>query len=171
MSRASARPGARSTKSTKPVATARLASSAGRLVACAALGIAVFAAAMAVVAWQVAVLVGWDATGIAFVGWVFWSVRGKDGAATKALVAREDSSRAAADVVLVSASLGTLIAMAAGKTRCPGARHARGRPAADARRAVATGFVDLVERAPGRAEAPLNGTGGRAAPAGDRGSR
>jgi uncharacterized membrane protein len=50
---------------------------------------------------------------LVFVVWVFLSVRGSDAAATESRATREDSSRAAADVVLVSAGIGNLIGVGA----------------------------------------------------------
>lgn len=95
-----------------PLATGTT-SAVGRLLSCAALGLVAFAVAMVLAPWQVGVLVGWDATGLAFVVWVFLSVRGRDAAATEALATREDSSRTVADMVLISAGLANLVGVGA----------------------------------------------------------
>ena len=92
---------------------AHTTSAARRVLSCAALGLAAFGAAMVVAPWQVAELVGWDATGTVFIVWVFLSVRGKDSAATEHLATREDNSRAAADLVLLSAGLANLVGVGA----------------------------------------------------------
>jgi uncharacterized membrane protein len=92
---------------------ARTTSAGRRVLSCATLGFVAFGIAMALAPWQVAVLLGWDTTGMAFVGWVFLSIRGKDGAATACLATREDNSRAIADAVLISAGLATLIGVGA----------------------------------------------------------
>jgi uncharacterized membrane protein len=102
-----------------PIASG-IASAGRRVLTCAALGLVAFGAAILVAPWQVAVLLGWDATGMAFVIWVFLLVRGKDGAATEALATREDSSRAAADVVLISAGLANLIGVGAALLKAAG---------------------------------------------------
>lgn len=60
-------------------------------------------------AWQVAVLTGWDIAAAAFVGWAVAAVSRRDSAATKALAAREDDSRAAAEVVVICAGVVSLI--------------------------------------------------------------
>jgi len=96
-----------------PPRRAGITTAAGRLLSCAALGVVAFGVAMALSPWQIAVLVGWDATGVPFVVWVFLSVRGRDAAATKSLATREDSSRAVADVVLISAGLANLVGVGA----------------------------------------------------------
>jgi uncharacterized membrane protein len=59
--------------------------------------------------WQVSILAGWDTTALAFVGLVWLVVRGKDSAATEAHAAREDNSRASADLVLIAASVASLV--------------------------------------------------------------
>jgi len=84
-------------------------SARGRIAACAGAGLAVFAVAMAVTPWQVAVLVGWDVMAVSWVGWVGASVLGKDSADTRRLATAEDDSRAAADALLVFASVASLV--------------------------------------------------------------
>ena len=93
--------------------TSRRVSAVRRVLTCAILGAAAFAGSMVLAPWQVAVLIGWDATGLAYVTWVVLTVRSKDSAATKALATREDGSRAAADALLISAGLANLIGVGA----------------------------------------------------------
>jgi uncharacterized membrane protein len=66
------------------------------------------------VPWQVAILLGWDAMAASFVVTVAREAWGRDAADTAALATREDDSRAAADVLLVSASAVSLVAVAFG---------------------------------------------------------
>jgi hypothetical protein len=68
-----------------------------------------FAVAIVLTPWQVADLVGWDVTAALFVGSVLVSTRGKDPAQTKAMAIMEDSSRVAADGILIGASVASLI--------------------------------------------------------------
>ena len=85
-----------------------------RLVTCAAIGLVVFAALTAFVPWQVSVLGGWDATALAFILVVSLVVWGKDSNATHALATREDDSRASADIVLIAASVASLVGVGFG---------------------------------------------------------
>jgi uncharacterized membrane protein len=80
-----------------------------RIGICVAVGLGVVAALVAFTPWQVSVLGGWDATALAFVAVVWFEVRGKDSAATEALATREDDSRTAADLVLIAASIASLV--------------------------------------------------------------
>ena len=75
-------------------------------------GILVFGLASLLIPWQLAALIGWSATAAAFVASVWFSVGRMDGAATAAFATVEDDSRAAADVVLISASGASLLAVA-----------------------------------------------------------
>jgi len=77
-----------------------------------ATGVVAFAVAMAMLPWQVASLTGWDVTALVFVVWVWLSVWRVDGAMTERLAMREDDSRAAADVVVVAASVASLVGVA-----------------------------------------------------------
>jgi uncharacterized membrane protein len=87
-------------------------SARSRLGLCAVGGLVSFAIAMALTPWQVATLIGWDITAAAWVGWVGFSVLNKDSTATQRLATAEDDSRAVADVLLVSASLASLVGVA-----------------------------------------------------------
>ena len=75
------------------------------------MGLAVAAAARALVSWQADLLVGWDTMAAVFMVSVWWSIRGKDAVATSLLATREDASRAAADLMLLGASAGSLAAI------------------------------------------------------------
>jgi uncharacterized membrane protein len=80
-----------------------------RLAACVVVGLGVFAGLVTFTPWQVSVLGGWDATALAFVVVVWLAVRGKDSATTEALATREDDSRTSADLVLIAASVASLV--------------------------------------------------------------
>jgi uncharacterized membrane protein len=72
-------------------------------------GLIVAGAAMSVAAWQVAALMGWDATALVVVGWALPVIVRCDSPATAALAMREDDSRVAADAVIVAAGLASLV--------------------------------------------------------------
>jgi uncharacterized membrane protein len=84
-------------------------SARSRVGVCAVGGLLSFAVAMVLTPWQVATLIGWDITALAWVGWVGFSVLNKDSVDTRRLATTEDDSRTAADALLVSASLASLI--------------------------------------------------------------
>ncbi len=94
-----------------------------RVAACAVGGLAVFGLASALAPWQVATLAGWDSMAIAWVTWVAISVLGKDSAETRRLATREDNSRAAADSVLLFATVASLVGVTLALLK---AAHARG---------------------------------------------
>jgi uncharacterized membrane protein len=73
-----------------------------------ALGIAVFAMVLVRAPWQLAMLAGWGTAAATVVVWILTIILSKDSQATARLATREDDSRAAADVLLVSASLASL---------------------------------------------------------------
>lgn len=81
---------------------------ARRVTVAGAAGALAFAASVGFVPWQVAVLAGWDAAAAIYIAWVWWGLRRKDAAITRRLATAEDSSRAAADIVLISASVANL---------------------------------------------------------------
>jgi uncharacterized membrane protein len=82
-----------------------------RVLGSAAAGLAVAAAASAAVPWQADLLIGWDTAAAVFMISVWSSVRGKDAVVTAQLATREDTSRAAADLMLLGASAGSLAAV------------------------------------------------------------
>ena len=83
-----------------------------RLAVCVAIGLVAAAPLAVFTPWQVSVLGGWDATAFAFIFIVWLGVRGKDSAATEALATREDDSRTAADLILIAASVASLVGVA-----------------------------------------------------------
>jgi uncharacterized membrane protein len=85
-------------------------SSAGkRVVAAFAIGVIASAVAAFLTAWQVAVLIGWDAAAIVFLAWVFLAVHSLGGDATASHATSEDPSRAAAELILIFASAASLV--------------------------------------------------------------
>jgi uncharacterized membrane protein len=72
-------------------------------------GVVTFAAVYAFVPWQLAVLGGWTVAAALMVAWVMAAVLPLDGAQTAALATREDNSRLLADVLLVAASVASLV--------------------------------------------------------------
>lgn len=77
-------------------------------------GLAVFGIAALFAAWQVAVLAGWSAAGLVFVVWAVSALWALDDQRTAEVATREDSSRALADVLLLSAATGSLVAIGVG---------------------------------------------------------
>jgi uncharacterized membrane protein len=59
-------------------------------------------------------MVSWDTTAVIVVTWVFGVVWRKDSTATRHLATREDDSRTASELVLVSASLASLVSVGLG---------------------------------------------------------
>lgn len=80
-----------------------------RLGLCLAIGLVASVPAIILTPWQVAELVGWDATAAAFIASVYLNTRGKDPAKTKAMATHEDDSRFAAELILVCACLASLV--------------------------------------------------------------
>ena len=82
-----------------------------------AAGVVAFAVAFVLSEWQVATLAGWDTTAAIFIAIIFAGVRKKSSAATKELALQEDDSRAAADAILIGASVFSLyVALTIGMT-------------------------------------------------------
>jgi uncharacterized membrane protein len=87
--------------------------SAGRRVTIAfAAGLVTALALARFTSWQVDTILAWDAAAVVFVVWVWAEISGLDAAATRAIATREDGSRLAADLVLVSASVVSLVGVA-----------------------------------------------------------
>jgi uncharacterized membrane protein len=74
-----------------------------------AAGIAAFAIAWVATPWQAAALVGWNVAATAFIAWIWFTVAGMDAAATAKHAAIEDLSRSTADLILILASVVSLI--------------------------------------------------------------
>jgi uncharacterized membrane protein len=92
----------------------RFALARTRMAVAAVAGLVVFAVLILLTAWQVAVLSGWSATGLVFAGWTIsslWTLNADD---TRQVATREDSSRAVADVLLLSAETAGLAAIGLG---------------------------------------------------------
>jgi uncharacterized membrane protein len=73
--------------------------------------IAAGAAAVLGATWSVAVLLGWDTLTLIFLVWVWKTIITRDAKATERLALAEDDSRAAADAVIIGASLASLVAI------------------------------------------------------------
>ncbi len=97
----------------RPTATAH-ARAGERLLAAAAAGAAVSASTMAFTPWQLAVLGGWDAASAVAIIWVFVATATKTSAKTAGMATTEDDSRAAADVLIMSAAVASLVAVGFG---------------------------------------------------------
>jgi uncharacterized membrane protein len=85
-----------------------------RVLVSGAVGLGVGAVASFLVPWQAAVLLGWVGTAASNVGMVLQQTWRLDGPATEALATREDDSRVAMDILLVSASVVSLVAVGLG---------------------------------------------------------
>ena len=72
-------------------------------------GIAAFAIAWLATPWQAAALIGWNFAATVFIAWIWFMVAGMDGAATAKHAATEDLSRPTADLVLILASVASLV--------------------------------------------------------------
>jgi len=83
----------------------------GRLVVVGAFGIAVGIVGAFVSPWQVAVLLGWSAGALAYLGSIWWTIWPMDAATTRAHVRAEDPSRAVAGSIVVGAALASLAAV------------------------------------------------------------
>ena len=83
-----------------------------RLAVSVAAGIVVSTAVAFASPWEVAVLVGWDAALAVYVAWIWASVGHLDAQATQRVAGSEDLSHAAAELVLIAASVMNLVAVA-----------------------------------------------------------
>ena len=72
-------------------------------------GVAAFGVAWLATPWQAAVLIGWNVAATVFIAWVWFTVAGMDGEATARHAAIEDLSRPTADVILIIASVASLV--------------------------------------------------------------
>jgi uncharacterized membrane protein len=68
-------------------------------------------AALVGASWSLSVLIGWDTATLVFLGWVWTTILSKDARATERLALAEDDSRAAADAVILGASVVSLVAI------------------------------------------------------------
>jgi uncharacterized membrane protein len=102
----------------------RFALARTRLAVALGTGAVVFAVAMALTAWQVAVLAGWSAVGLVFAGWTISSLWTLDAADTSEVATREDSSRAVSDLILLLAETASLVAVGAGLAKAGSSKGA-----------------------------------------------
>jgi uncharacterized membrane protein len=91
---------------------ARGVSAARRVVVAFAGGLSVGISLAWFTPWQVASVLAWDVAAAIFVVWVWVEIRGRDAAGTRAIATREDNSRLGADLVLISASVVSLVGVA-----------------------------------------------------------
>ncbi len=82
------------------------------LVGCGAAVVAAGIAAAEQASWSVVTLIAFDVGAIVYVVWVWVTIAGSDAAATERIARAEDSSRAAAETVLVGAGAASLVAVA-----------------------------------------------------------
>jgi uncharacterized membrane protein len=68
-----------------------------------------FGLAVLAMPWQIAALTGWNVSAAVYIAWVWLSIGRMDGAATSEVATIEDESRPAADVILLGASLASLL--------------------------------------------------------------
>ena len=74
-----------------------------------AFGIVAAAVATSFAPWQFAALVGWDATAFAYVAWVWVSVSRFSPSETETVATREDTGRVPTSLLLLSASVASLV--------------------------------------------------------------
>lgn len=79
--------------------------------AAAGIAVSVFLGLLVPWPWQVALLLGWDVFLAVYIAWVWLSVGRLDAEATKAVSVTEDLSHAAAELVLIAASVMNLVAV------------------------------------------------------------
>jgi uncharacterized membrane protein len=84
---------------------------ARRVVQAAAAGAVALGVAAFLAPWQAAVTMGWSVAAAVYLGQVWARLRGHDAEATAAHATRLDDSRVAADLFLLAACLGSLVAM------------------------------------------------------------
>jgi uncharacterized membrane protein len=84
----------------------------------------VFALTVAFVPWHVAALLGWDAAALTFLGWIWVTVFRIDHPATAEMASAEDDSRVAADVILILATLASLVGVVVTFAEAPDERGA-----------------------------------------------
>jgi uncharacterized membrane protein len=92
----------------RPTAASHV-SAARRVTIAGATGVLAFTLTWVLVPWQVALLAGWDAAAALYIAWIWLSLRHKDAEVTKELATSEDSSRTAADFMLICASVANLV--------------------------------------------------------------
>ncbi len=87
----------------------RVPSAGQRFLVVGASGVGVGTVAAFFTPWQFAALAGWDTAAASFVGWVWLSVGRFTPEETRTLATREDTSRVATSLLLLSASVASLV--------------------------------------------------------------
>jgi uncharacterized membrane protein len=100
----------------------RFALARTRVAVAVGLGLLTLGLGLALTAWQVAVLIAWSVTGLVIVVWAIAALRRLNGTATQVLATREDDSRTMADVLLLSAAMGSLAAIGLGLLKAADAK-------------------------------------------------
>jgi uncharacterized membrane protein len=80
-----------------------------RVLISASAGVVAGLVAAAITPWQVSVLIGWVAAAVTFTGWAWAAIGPAQPDRTAEVATREDNSRAAADLMLLSASVASLV--------------------------------------------------------------
>ncbi len=80
-----------------------------RLAICVAIGVVVLVPAVILAPWPIAVLIAWDATAATFLVLIWLAIRGRDSEATRRRATSIDDSRLAAELVLLAASVASLV--------------------------------------------------------------
>ncbi|MEI7548557.1 MAG: DUF1345 domain-containing protein [Actinomycetota bacterium] len=94
-----------------------------RVNSCAAVGVVAAAAASPLAPWQLSVLIGWTTWSALLLVWIWIEITGCDAQHTRDRSTREDTTHGTAAAVMVTASVGSLAAVALGLAK---ARHASG---------------------------------------------
>lgn len=108
--------------------TMSVPSAVERLLVVTVFGVVVGTVAVFLAPWQFAILAGWDASAAAFVGWVWASVGRFTPDETRALATREDNGRVATSLLLLGASVASLVGTAFDLVKA-GQAHSAGRVA------------------------------------------
>ena len=87
----------------------RLVSARKRILTVLGVGVIASAAAIPIMPWHMAPLVGWDVASAIYLAWVWIPVWRLDGEQTAAVSTREDDSRPAAEAILIAASVASLV--------------------------------------------------------------
>jgi uncharacterized membrane protein len=108
------------------LAGVRVPSALERLLVVAGVGIVVGAGVAFIAPWQLAVLTGWDASAALFVAWVWFGVAGFTPEETRSHATVEDTNRVSSSVLLLSASVVSLVGTALALTKANNA-HSGGK--------------------------------------------
>ena len=80
-----------------------------RLASSVAVGLLAGGAAAAVAAWEISALIGWCAGAATFIAFAWLAIFGADADRTRTIALREDESRVTADLVVLGASVASLV--------------------------------------------------------------